>query len=118
MAYEKDDELKRIIAQTLELWSLENGALGALYRPDDATEAARKKYEGLLRTHASSNQVREIAARAIVALHELELNFFALTRALIAKGVLTPDELQKARGEVEDLSELYRNRPGKRPEGP
>jgi hypothetical protein len=108
--YEKDDELKRIIAQTLELWSLENGALGALYRPDDATEAARKKYEGLLRSHASSNQVREIAARAIVALHELELNFFALTRALIAKGVIAPEDLQKARTDVEGLSDLYRKK--------
>jgi hypothetical protein len=38
---DKDDELKRIIAQTLQLWSFENGALGALYRPDDPTEAAR-----------------------------------------------------------------------------
>ena len=113
MGYEKDEELKKIIAQTLELWSLENGALGALYRPDDATEAARKKYEGLLRSHASSNQVREIAARAIVALHELELNFFALTRALIAKGVITAEDLQKARGEVDDLSELYRKKPAK-----
>ena len=112
MVYEQDDELKRIIAQTLQLWSLENGALGALYRPDDETEAARKKYEGLLRTHASQNQVREIAARAIVALHELELNFFALTRALIARGVITPEDLQKARTEVEDLSELYGKRPG------
>jgi hypothetical protein len=112
--YEQDEELKRVIAQTLRLWSLENGALGALYRPDDEKEAARDKYERLLKSHASSNQVRDIAARAIVALHELELNFFALTRALIARGVITADELQKARVEVEDLSELYR----KNPKGP
>jgi len=114
--YEKDEELKKIIAQTLELWSLENGALGALYRPDDASRPPARS------TRASSlsrllHQVREIAARAIVALHELELSFFALTRALIAKGVITPEELQKARGEVEDLSELYRKKPGQAPGG-
>jgi hypothetical protein len=114
-AYQGDDELKRIIAQTLQLWSLENGALGALYRPDDDLEPARDKYERLLKSHASSTQVREIAARAIVALHELELNFFALTRALITKGVLTADDLQKARSEVESLSELYRQKPGEPP---
>lgn len=110
-----DDELKRIIAQTLQLWSLENGALGALYRPDDDREPARDKYERLLKSHASSTQVREIAARAIVALHEIELNFFALTRALIAKGILTAEDLQKARAEVEGLSDLYRTKPGERP---
>jgi hypothetical protein len=113
-AYHGDEELKKIIAQTLQLWSLENGALGNLYRPDDDREPARDKYERLLKSHASSTQVREIAARAIVALHELELNFFALTRALIAKGILAPEDLQKARAEVEGLSELYRAKPGER----
>jgi hypothetical protein len=109
---EKDDELKRIISQTLQLWSLENGALGALYRADDAKNAARDKYERLLKSHASSNQVREIAARAIVALHELELNFFALTRALISRGVISAEDLQKGRDEVDGLSDLYRATPG------
>jgi hypothetical protein len=110
-----DEELKRIIAQTLRLWSLENGALGALYRPDDDRELARDKYERLLKSHASSTQVREIAARAIVALHEIELNLFALTRALLTKGVITPEDLQHARTEVENLSELYRSKPGEPP---
>src|SRR5687767_5246739 len=94
----------------LQLWLLENGALSALYRPDDEKEAARNKYERLLKSHASSNQVRDIAARAIVALHEIELNFFALTRVLIAKGILTAEELQKARSEVESFLELYSKR--------
>jgi hypothetical protein len=112
VAKEKEEALQKLIAETLQLWSFENGALAALYRADDASEAARKKYEGLLRTHASEVQVREIAARALVALHELELDFFALSRALIARGLVTQEDLQKARGEVQDLSELYRKKPG------
>jgi hypothetical protein len=108
VTWRADEELKRIIEQTLELWSLENGALGALYHFDSDKEAARERYERLLRSHASTSQVRDIAARALVALHELELNVFALTRALIAKGAIAPDELRKARSEVEALSEVYR----------